>query len=277
MSTDSPVTPRKLVQRIWLAHHIRTDGGPQFRSEFKDFCASHGIQHELSSPYNPESNGLAEAAVKNLKSIVISSTPSLRGEIRAAKTEALQRSSSSADVSASGCLYHHATWRRATCSKLMQRTKKQRASTIKQTPMLRSYLTSDPEKGCGYSIIKQATVIESRDSGRAYELVNDDGKTYYRGRRFLRPVQHQKSQGEATVFQCYTKETEEFADAAMEPVKPSYSAILSSDKQERRVRVKLLGQWDTVCQCDMKYGIRDRYKNTGSSYWDNGTQFVNVT
>ena len=28
-------------------------GGPQFRSEFKEFCAAHGIQHKLSSPYNP--------------------------------------------------------------------------------------------------------------------------------------------------------------------------------------------------------------------------------
>ena len=54
--------------------HIRTDGGPQFHSEFKEFCAGHGIQNELSSPYNPESNGLAEAAEKNLKSIVLRCT-----------------------------------------------------------------------------------------------------------------------------------------------------------------------------------------------------------
>ena len=32
--------------------HIRIDGGPQFRSEFKEFCAAHGITYELSSPYN---------------------------------------------------------------------------------------------------------------------------------------------------------------------------------------------------------------------------------
>ena len=54
--------------------HIRTDGEPQFRSEFKEFCAAHAITHELSSPYNPESNGLAEAAVKNLKGIVLRCT-----------------------------------------------------------------------------------------------------------------------------------------------------------------------------------------------------------
>ena len=29
----------------------RTDGRPQFRTKFKDFCSSQGIEHELSSPY----------------------------------------------------------------------------------------------------------------------------------------------------------------------------------------------------------------------------------
>ena len=46
---------------------IRSDGGPQFRSEFADFCKNHQIRHELASANNPQSNGLAEAAVKNIK------------------------------------------------------------------------------------------------------------------------------------------------------------------------------------------------------------------
>ena len=45
----------------------------------------------------------------------------------------------------------------------------------------------------------------SRHSGRAYKLVDDDGKTYYRGRHFLRPVQHH--QGGATVFWRHTNES----------------------------------------------------------------------
>ena len=49
---------------------IRTDGGPQFRLEFVEFCKANSIQHELASAHNPESNSLAEAAVKNLKAIV---------------------------------------------------------------------------------------------------------------------------------------------------------------------------------------------------------------
>ena len=49
---------------------IRRDGGPQFCSEFDDFCKNFYIHHELSSPYHLESNGLAEAAVKNAKSLL---------------------------------------------------------------------------------------------------------------------------------------------------------------------------------------------------------------
>jgi len=46
---------------------IRSDGGPQFCGPFRDWCQKNNIKHELSAPYNPKSNGLAESAVKNVK------------------------------------------------------------------------------------------------------------------------------------------------------------------------------------------------------------------
>ena len=49
---------------------IRSDGGPQFRGEFSRFCATHSISHQVSAPYNPKSNGLAEAGVKSVKNIL---------------------------------------------------------------------------------------------------------------------------------------------------------------------------------------------------------------
>ena len=55
---------------------IRTDGGPQFRSEFKTFCLAHDISHELSSLYHTESNGHAESAVKNVKHLMEKVKPS---------------------------------------------------------------------------------------------------------------------------------------------------------------------------------------------------------
>jgi len=48
-----------------------SDNGPQFTSsEFADFTRSWDFQHKTSSPYHPQSNGKAEAAVKAAKKIL---------------------------------------------------------------------------------------------------------------------------------------------------------------------------------------------------------------
>ena len=40
---------------------IRSEGGPQYRTEFDQFCKNHNIKHELTSPHNSQANGLAES------------------------------------------------------------------------------------------------------------------------------------------------------------------------------------------------------------------------
>ena len=35
------------------------------------WCAENNISHEVSSPYNPKANGLAESAVKNVKYLIL--------------------------------------------------------------------------------------------------------------------------------------------------------------------------------------------------------------
>ena len=50
--------------------HLRSDGGPQFLGPFRAWCKLNNIIREVSSPYNPRGNGLAEAAVKNVKAIL---------------------------------------------------------------------------------------------------------------------------------------------------------------------------------------------------------------
>ena len=52
---------------------IRSDGGPQFCEDFPKFFAKHGISHELSAPYNPKGNSLAEADVRSVKNILVKS------------------------------------------------------------------------------------------------------------------------------------------------------------------------------------------------------------
>ena len=74
-SLSSAATIRALEQILWefgLPDSIRSDGGPQFSSsEFRDFLHSLDITNEISSPYNPASNGLAEAGVKQVKYLMI--------------------------------------------------------------------------------------------------------------------------------------------------------------------------------------------------------------
>ena len=53
-----------------LASNYQIRWGPQLSGPFKQWCKENNIKHEVSSPYNPKSNGLAEAAVKNVKNII---------------------------------------------------------------------------------------------------------------------------------------------------------------------------------------------------------------
>ena len=49
-----------------------SDGGPQFYSaEFQRFAKEWGFDHNMSSPYYPQYNGLAENGVKVVKRLLI--------------------------------------------------------------------------------------------------------------------------------------------------------------------------------------------------------------
>ena len=53
--------------------HLRADGGPQFLSEFAEYCRNRNIDFNPSSPRHPQSNGLAESAVKGMKKLLAKS------------------------------------------------------------------------------------------------------------------------------------------------------------------------------------------------------------
>jgi transposase InsO family protein len=51
--------------------HLRSDrGGEYFSNEFDSFCAEHGIIHERTLPYSPQSNGVAERKNRTLTDLV---------------------------------------------------------------------------------------------------------------------------------------------------------------------------------------------------------------
>jgi transposase InsO family protein len=45
-------------------------GGEYFSNEFSEFCAEHGIIHERTPPYSPESSGIAERKNRTVTDLV---------------------------------------------------------------------------------------------------------------------------------------------------------------------------------------------------------------
>ena len=64
----------KLIQgwfrTFGYAKRARHDDGPEFRDKFVAWLQQVGCKSEVSSAYNPASNGLAEAGVKNVKALL---------------------------------------------------------------------------------------------------------------------------------------------------------------------------------------------------------------
>ncbi len=64
-------TLMEFFSEFGLPNVIRSDGGRQYESaEFRDFCSVNRIDHRLSSAHYPQSNGLAESAVKRVKNVL---------------------------------------------------------------------------------------------------------------------------------------------------------------------------------------------------------------
>ncbi|RVW75987.1 Retrovirus-related Pol polyprotein from transposon TNT 1-94 [Vitis vinifera] len=49
---------------------LRSDRGGEYESPFVDICAQHGIIHETTAPYSPQSNGVAERKNRTLKEMM---------------------------------------------------------------------------------------------------------------------------------------------------------------------------------------------------------------
>ena len=70
-NATTAVTVEKLLSVFTihgLPHTIVSDNGSVFTSsEFAEFVKQNGIEHILTSPYHPASNGLAERSVQTFK------------------------------------------------------------------------------------------------------------------------------------------------------------------------------------------------------------------
>ena len=74
-STTSKVLVQEMkavFAKLRVPNVIVSDGGPQYTSaEFKDFMKQWQIKHRVSSPRNPQSNGMAERCVQTIKASLV--------------------------------------------------------------------------------------------------------------------------------------------------------------------------------------------------------------
>ena len=90
MSTTATRATINLLRSSFFRYDIPSrlvsDNGPQFTSEdFKDFMKGNCIQHTLTPPFHPASNGQAEIGVKIFKSMYVKSLPYVSVEKRVGK------------------------------------------------------------------------------------------------------------------------------------------------------------------------------------------------
>ena len=192
LSTKTITGALSRITRIFgIPMSCRTDGGPQFRGPFKEYCKDQGIEHEVSSPYNPQSNGHAEAAVKTAKHLIIKA-----GSIRFPTALAAWRNTAREDKPSPNQMFF---------GRMIRDTRVIAASHIetipKTTPAAEQQNQHIPQPNTtstlhiGDSVRIQdahtkkwdmkATVTDISQTGRTCDLITDEGIVMRRNRRFL--------------------------------------------------------------------------------------------
>lgn len=183
---------------------IRSDGGPQFRGEFKTFCEEWGIVHDDSSSYFAQSNGQAEAAVKNMKALV-SKCRETKADFRVSLAE--WRNVPRAEGFSPAQLFLGRRQRgvlpcllpASPCSPDTRREAEQLRAKVRANAktLHDAHARSHASLSLGTAVYIQdpstkrwsgtGTITEARDRGRSYYVRTPSGRVTLRNRRQLRP------------------------------------------------------------------------------------------
>jgi len=162
---------------------IMTDGGPQFRSAFSSWCDDRQIAHVTSSPYHPQSNGLAEAAVKQAKLLmerVNGNNDDFHDHLQVARNTPRTEGPSSPSQLFIGRRQRVAGLPAANERPPNAEAISPRASTFNVGDRVRVQDTNTKRWAT------KATITEVRASGSSFMLIADDGSSMMRNVRFLR-------------------------------------------------------------------------------------------
>lgn len=185
---------------------IISDSGPQFRSEFADFCAEKSIQFDTSSAHFHSSNGLVEAGVKSIKYLLKKYNDSMNSQFFTALQEL--RNSPRADGYSPAQLFlgrrqrgvlpvHHRTTEfdpgivQAGAHKRQQqraKTKRKFDETSHLLPEFRSGAHVRVQHPTSKRWDQIGQVIRPRNALKRSYIVKIGSRFYVRNKRFLRPL-----------------------------------------------------------------------------------------
>ncbi|UYV63017.1 K02A2.6-like [Cordylochernes scorpioides] len=199
----------------WMADYgipeiLTSDNGPQFSSqEFRSWTKRWNIEHSTSSPHFPQSNGLAESAVKAIKYLISKTTTN--GNLKSDTfLESLMefRNTPKAEGRSPAQIVFGAPTRTKLPLHRSQFAKEwrtrisecdQRAQNLRQKALKRYNRNAKPlsQLEVGAIVLVQdhrtkhwtliAEVLEQLPRGRSYLIRTDAGRLLRRNRRFLRP------------------------------------------------------------------------------------------
>ena len=192
---------------------LRSDNGPQYRSEFDEFCKDNNIIHENSSPYCPQSNGLSEAAVKQMKYLLQKCNQNLN-DFHCSLLEFRNTTNVSGKSPAQmffgrrlrGKLPHlpgandldisNAKDGADNRNKLMNQNENLPGTTLQSLSVDQRVLLQNP---ISKSWDQTGIITAVRKSGRSYDVLLDSGKSHLRNRKFLRPISNTEEMPNSTM------------------------------------------------------------------------------
>ena len=181
---------------------LRSDNGPQYRSEFDEFCQKHNIVHENSSPYYPQSNGLSESAVKQMKFLLkkvdenldefssrlleFRNTPNVSGKSPAQMFFGRRLRGKLPHLPGANDLdINNAKAGADRRKELMEQREDQPGTALQPLSINQMVLVQNP---ITKSWSDQGVITSVRPLGRSYDVLLDSGKSILRNRGFLRPI-----------------------------------------------------------------------------------------
>ena len=242
---------------------LRTDGGPQFApSTFRRFLARWGVEHRITSPYNPRANGHAEAAVKTVKKLIMTTTSGgqldeddfARGLLELRNTPRADGRSPAQvlfghPLRSSVPAHHHSfaeEWQRAAeecdakAERLREQAKVHHDATARALPKLSIGTHVDIQDHISQCWDKFGVIV-GIGSHRDYLVKMGSGRILRRNRKFLRPHR--------PFLQVNSPDTSSSVDAHRSSASPgdNIPSPATSPRRSKRLRRhpdRLVVQWD---------------------------------